>query len=778
MSNRGSIYSIDNLVPDQYQISLNETIFHNANGYIGVRYDFEEGYPDEYYFVRSQYINGFYDHVPVRRSENLYGLVTEKQTMLNVADTQSIKLWLEDEEFSMYRGTLLESRLFLDMVKGITVRHVVWRSPKGKVVELKIIRMASFHQLSLFTIDYEVLPLNFSGNIMFESGHNGNVYNYCDPHDPRMANEQLQYLTPHNCEIKEGASYITSGTSRSEQEVCSCVKNILSQKHTLEYDVNGNRAICRINTRASEGKKIKLKKYSVFCDSIRSDNPKMQAEVEMGTALAVPLQHFYFKQKEYLADYWNNCFIRIDDKYESNLSLRYSLFQLIQSVGKDRYCNIAPKGLSGDGYEGHYFWDSEMYIHPFFTITNPSVSKILLEYRYETLDLARENARILGHKKGALYPWRTIMGKECSGYYPSGSAQYHINGDIAYTVIAYYLATKDLPFLLVKGAEIIWETARLWMDTGNYYKGEFHINDVTGPDEYTCIVNNNYYTNLVAQYNLSWAVKIYKLLRPYSGFRELTQKLDLRESEILDFQNAADHMYLPYDEELKINPQDDSFLKKQKWDPASIPDDHFPLLLHYHPLHLFRHQICKQADTVMAHFILEDAQSEETMYNSYQFYENITIHDSSLSYCIFSIMASRLGMEEKAYAYYEIAARMDLTDAYGNTDDGLHIANMGGIYMTIVYGFAGFRLKENGISLSPILPAKWDGYRFKIVFEGSRIRVEVKNDTCLLHLENGAPKEITIYQETYLLKNTLKIRRPPRNTNVEAPVKDNEEVHP
>ncbi len=221
-------------------------------------------------------------------------------------------------------------------------------------------------------------------------------------------------------------------------------------------------------------------------------------------------------------------------------------------------------------------------------------------------------------------------------------------------------------------------------------------------------------------------------------------------------------MRLPYDETLKINPQDDSFLQKRKWDMADIPTDKLPLFLHYHPLHLYRHQVCKQADTLMAYFILEDAQTVETMYNSFQFYEKITTHDSSLSYCIFSIMAARLGMEEKAYIYYELAAALDLADVYGNTDDGLHIANMGGLYMAIVYGFGGFRLKEQGISLSPSLPARWKGYRFKICYEGSRISVRVKEGACLIRLEDGAPKEIAVYGKTYLLKNTLEIGRPPR----------------
>src|SRR5690606_18361235 len=328
----------------------------------------------------------------------------------------------------------------------------------------------------------------------------------------------------------------------------------------------------------------------------------------------------YAKQTEYLDNFWRKCFLQIDGDYELDLAVRYNMYQLLQSVSKDEYGNIAAKGLSGEGYEGHYFWDTEMYIQPFFTLTQPQITRNLISYRYKILDKAREHARIMGHKKGALYPWRTIMGRECSGYFPSGSAQYHINGDIAYSIVAYYLATKDMELIKDEGAELIFETARLWLDVGNYHNGKFHINEVTGPDEYTCMVNNNYYTNVSAQYNLRWASKFYNMLEESGDIKELEQKINITEDEIEEFELAADNMYLPNDEELGINPQDDSFLQKEPWDIEDTPEDKFPLLLHYHPLYLYRHQVCKQADTVLAHFVFEDAQSLETIRNSFKYY--------------------------------------------------------------------------------------------------------------------------------------------------------------
>ncbi len=497
----------------------------------------------------------------------------------------------------------------------------------------------------------------------------------------------------------------------------------------------------------------------MFCESIRYQNCRDHAAEEMKKALSVPLSELYRKQEKYLTAYWRNCYAEIEGKEALNTALQFNLYQMIQSVGKDRHSNITPKGLSGEGYEGHYFWDTEMYIEPFFTITNPDISKNLISYRYATLNFARENAKIMGHRKGALFPWRTIVGLECSGYFPAGSAQYHINGDIAYSIIAYYLATKNVAFLMERGAELIFETARLWMDAGNFQGGKFHINDVTGPDEYTCIVNNNYYTNLIAQYHLQWAVKFYELLKTQPGFKGLATRLGLKEEEIETFREAAARMYLPYDEALGINPQDDSFLQKKKWDISDIPKTNFPLFMYYHPLHLYRHQICKQADTVMAHFILEDAQDEETIRKSFLYYEQITTHDSSLSQCVFSIMAARLGMEDKAERYFSNSLYIDLQDLSGNTKDGIHAANIGGNYMAIVYGFGGFRLKESGISFAPILPKAWGCYRFKINFEDSRIVVQVKETECAFHLESGSPKHITVYGQEYLLENALTVDR-------------------
>jgi alpha,alpha-trehalose phosphorylase len=477
----------------------------------------------------------------------------------------------------------------------------------------------------------------------------------------------------------------------------------------------------------------------------------------MEQALAIPMEEHYRRQRDYLKEFWDNCFLEIKGDDALTEAVNYNMYQLVQSVGKDEYCNIAAKGLSGEGYEGHYFWDTEMYIQPFFNLTEASITKNLIGFRYSTLEKARENAKILGHKKGALYPWRTIMGVECSGYFPSGTAAYHINGDIAYSIIAYYLTTKDLDFIAKEGAEIIFETARLWLDVGNYYQGTFRINEVTGPDEYTCMVNNNYFTNAAAQYNLKWAVKFYEILKAAGMLNKITDKIGLSEKEIEEFRQAEENMYLPYDDDLGINPQDDSFLAKKVWDIDNTPQEDFPLLLHYHPLHLYRHQVCKQADTVLAHFIFEDAQSIDTIRKSFAYYEKVTTHDSSLSTCIFSIVASKLGLVDKAYDYFGDSAKLDLFNTHKNTKDGIHTANMGGNFMAIVYGFGGLRIKESGICFAPVIPSCWEEYSFQINYEDSQIRVRVKKEECSFALMKGSVKTIKVFGKSYELKEKINV---------------------
>ncbi|MDR1986391.1 MAG: beta-phosphoglucomutase [Treponema sp.] len=762
-----TIYKIENLQTEKAALLLNETLFHNANGYIGIRSNFEEGYPEGVDTIRGSYINGFYDFAEMKQAEKLYGLTEEKQTILNVADTQGMRLLLEGEEFNLFHGKVLKSERLLNMAEGYTERFMHWRSPRGQEVEIRIQRLTSFTQPTLFLIKYSVKALDCAGPLRFISTHRGDVENYSNPDDPRVAAESMRRLLPVRAEIEGNASFITSETIKSKLQVCTAVDHVLVTSgnlrgHRVVQDtvLDGHGAVCTINTAIRPNETVTLYKYSIFTDTLRHGNCEPAARAELQKALAADPAAIYKAQKDYLATWWDRAFLEIDGDDELDQAVTYNRYQLIQSVGRDNHSSVAAKGLSGEGYEGHVFWDTELYIEPYFLLANPEITRQLIAYRYATLEEARKNARVLGHQTGALFPWRTIMGRECSGYFPAGTAQYHINGDIAWSVISYYLATGDLAFIIAQGAEIVFECARLWIDAGTYVQGTFRINEVTGPDEYTCLVNNNYYTNLSAQYNLRWAVKFYELLKAEDALDRIRLKIGLSPAEIAAFSQAAERLYLPYDQELGINPQDDAFLSKKRWDLASIPKEHFPLLLHYHPLHLYRRQVCKQADTVLAHFIFEDAQSLETINRSFHYYEGITTHDSSLSTCVFSIVASKLGFHDKAYRYFGDSAKLDLFNTHGNTKDGIHTANMGGTCLAILYGFAGIRIKEAGICLAPVLPAAWQAYRFRMFYQERHIQVEVDPREVRFTLLSGGEQHIQVYGQGYRLSKSLTIPRP------------------
>lgn len=744
--------------PDSRELLVNETLFHNANGYIGVRGNFEEGYGDGRETIRGQYINGFYNTYKINPEEWHVGFIKEKHTMVNVFDTQTMKLSLDGEQMDLFCGAVEEFARILDMKKGFTKRSFIWRSPGGKRVSVEITRLTSFEMLPLFLTEYRICPLNFSGKGKMVSGQYGNVSNYFNAKDSRVAGEKRHHVNVKRAEgLGENTGLVCSETVNSHLEADCAVRHLVSGEavQTLRAVEGGLETELEFDLR--EGQWTSVRKYAVFCDSRRYNHPAEDALALLEQACQKPVSYWYASQEAYLEEFWNHSAIEIEGDEELNLSLHYNLYGLIQSAGKDSCCSIGAKGLSGEGYEGHYFWDTEMYIVPFFSLGKPEIAKKLLEYRYHILDAARDNARRMGHEKGALYPWRTINGKECSYYYPSGGAQYHINGDIAYAIVQYYLITGDWEFIAEKGAEIILETARVWYDLGNFYKGKFHIHCVTGPDEYTCVVNNNYYTNATAKHNLLWACRIYNRLKESGGLEKLEKRIGIRQEEIVGFQRAADAMYLPYDEERDINPQDDSFLSKKVWDLATIPQGQGPLMQHHFLYHIYRYQVCKQADTVLAHFLFEDEQALSTMRNSFSYYEKITTHDSSLSRCIFSIMASKLGMKEKAYEYFDFSSRMDIRNSQGNTKDGIHTANMGGTYMAIVYGFLGLRVKEDGFFFAPSLPDAWKGLTLRINLKGCLLQIRADKNGCTFERLEGEPILVHIYGKRYLLKDRLSV---------------------
>jgi alpha,alpha-trehalose phosphorylase len=747
------MWSIKNNSIDKNQLLINESLFTLANGYLGVRGCFEEGYCDGFNSIRGTYINGVYDIIDVTYSESAYGFPETQEKQPNLIDGQSIDIYLDGEKVSLFHGkhNKFEREIHLD--RGFSERSFLYSTTNSKVAKISIKRMVSFDIKELFIIDVKV---EYDGYIKIISTINSDVENYVNKEDPRVAQGHSKLTELKYSEIDDELLKVTCETKRSQIEIsCVCTHKILrgntnksfekQNKHLLEAIFHGT-------------DNLNITKYIAYTDSRKHINSLEEGRQIILEAIKLNFDVHLKNQEEYLKKFWevSDIIINGDDKIQE--ALRFNNFQLFQSVGKDGISNISAKGLSGEGYEGHYFWDTEVYIFPFLVLTQPEIARELLKYRHSLLESARKEAIILGHKRGIKFPWRTIAGRECSTYFPAGTAQYHINGDIAYSFIIYYLQTNDLDFVINYAAEVIFETARLWLDIGHFHRGKFCIDAVTGPDEYTAIVNNNYFTNSLAKFNLKWAIKFYEIIKSKypEKLNKIAEKIGMNEEEIEEMRIAEEKMYLPHSEVLGIDMQDDHFLSKKVWDFENTPKEKYPLLLHFHPLTIYRHQVLKQADTVLAHLLLEDYTNFDTIKNSYDYYEKITTHDSSLSSCIYGIMASKVGYFQKAVDYFNESIRLDLDNTHGNTSDGLHMANLSGSCLTIIKGFAGYRINENEIILNPWIPRGWEDYSFHIKYKNSIINLKVA-DKVKIKLISGDRIKIKVYENEYFLEDELVI---------------------
>ncbi len=739
--------------------SRDETLFHCANGYLGVRGSLEEGEMDEKCSVRGTYINGFCDEEEICYGERLYGFPQTKQVIVNLPDAQGVILHAEGERIAAWETAASNVVRRLDFAAGTTERTFHYHTKHG-VLQITITRLTSFLQKELFVLRYTVKSLDFSGEIQLDSALNGDVENFSDPEDPRVASEGRSKLIIMR-RLLEGEALGLFAKTVVSGRALGCAVTHETDGAVPELTIQGNRLLAHVSRTLKPGQSATLVKYCVYTDAPEEDDLLAHAFALVFRAREKGFSFWAEAQRMYLDAFWRRSRVRIAGNEQTQAYLDLCVYELLCAAGQNGRSSVAAKGLSGEGYEGHYFWDCETYVFPFFLYTAPEMAKKLLDYRFHLLDAARAHARSLGHTRGALYPWRTITGSECSAYYPSGSAQYHINADIAHAFCQFWYATEDVAYL-PSICEVLVETARLFLDVGHMLDGQFRIDGVTGPDEYTCIVDNNYYTNVGAANTFSAAVALCKALEASGGFDTLRAKIGVTKEELSAFLAAADAMYLPMDEKLGICKQDDSFLNKQRWELSEIPPENFPLLMHYHPLYINRRQICKQADTILAHFLYRE-ETPLVMRRSYDYYEAITTHDSSLSACVFSMMAARLGDCEKAMQYFNATVGIDLNDQSGNTRDGLHIANMGGAYLSIVAGFGGVRLDQRGLRLFPLLPNDWTSYAFPVAYRASRILVTVDPFGCTLRLLEGAKVELVVYDsEIAVSADETRVARPVR----------------
>ncbi len=718
-------------------LAQTETLFAIGNGYFGMRGNFEEGRP---VIQSGTYINGFHETWPIVYGEDAFGFAKTGQTMLNVTDARQIKLYVDDEPFVLPTATLMLYERILDMQAGCLERRVLWETPAGKQVLIESKRLVSLEHRHLAAISYQVTVLNDRAPVVISSKILGRQPNQVGKGDPRQSKgldnqvlePQLHYgseqrlLMAHRAR-NSGMTLACGADHRIETECpytwsASCDENVSKVVYSIE---------------AQPGQPIQLVKFITYHTSHTAPVRELceRSERTLDRAVSEGFDKIAAGQQAYMDDFWARSDIRIDgDPDQSHRppgelqqAIRWNLFQVLQASGRAEGGGIPAKGLSGQTYEGHYFWDTEIYVLPFLIYTAPRIARTILKFRHSMLPQARERAQAV-NQRGALFPWRTINGEEASAYYAAGTAQYHINADIIFALRKYVEVTDDKSLLYDEGAEMLVETARMWEDLGFYSErkdGKFCIHGVTGPDEYNTVVNNNAYTNLMARENLWFAAQTVRELYDHFPdlFATLVHRTQLEMSEVAAWQKAADNMYIPFDEESGIHPQDDAFVDREVWNLKEIPRSKFPLLLYYHPLVIYRHQVIKQADVVLAMFLLGHDFSHAQKKRNFDYYDPLTTGDSSLSACIQSIVANEVGHTEAAMRYARYAVLMDLADVGGNVKDGCHIASMGGTWMVMVYGFAGLRDHRGEISFTPNLPSTINRLSFPLQIGTMRLHV-------------------------------------------------------
>jgi alpha,alpha-trehalose phosphorylase len=731
-----------------------ETVLALGNGYLGMRGCPEEGGPNA---ENGTFINGFYETRPIVYGEEAYGFAKTGQTIVNVTDSKIIKLFVDDEPFWLPTANFLRYDRRLNMKSGTLDREILWETPAGKQVLITSRRLVSFVHRHVAAISYQVTLLNAAAPVVISSemvaSEPSARANGEDPRQARIfAGRVLHHRTSY---AKDRRVVLCHATEKSRMTLTCATDHALETTCPHAYKTVHTEDFGQVafTIEAQAGCPIHLTKYMVYHTSPTASSEELcgRAEWTLDRVMNQGFPPLLAAQEQYMDDFWRRSDVQVRDiradrvkrsTVEVQQAIRFNLFHILQASGRAEDAGVPAKGLTGQAYEGHYFWDTETYLLPFLIYTSPRTAKNLLTFRYKMLAQARARARQLGHR-GAMFPWRTINGEEASAYYAAGTAQYHINADIMYALRKYVQATGDELFLWDCGAEMLVETARLWLDLGFYSDqkgGKFCINAVTGPDEYNTVVNNNAYTNVMARENLRYAAQTVESLRATKPdvYSALVHKTALEPSEVEAWTRAAERMYVPYDEQLGIIPQDDNFLDREPWDFRNTPSEHYPLLLFYHPLNIYRKQVIKQADVVLAMFLLGDTFSPEAKKRNFEFYDPLTTGDSSLSSCIEAIIAAQIGDLEKAIRYGMAALLMDLADVGGNVKDGCHIASMGGTWMMLTYGFGGMRDDDGTLSFRPRRAPEDNAIlRFPLTYRGQMLEVEIGLETVTYALREG-----------------------------------------
>jgi alpha,alpha-trehalose phosphorylase len=723
-----------------------------------VRGTFEEGRPA---LSPGTFVNGFHETWPIEYAEEAHGLARTGQTIVVVPDATILKLYVDDEPLVLTVANLRRYERVYDMRNGVLTRDLLWSTPSGKHVAVRSSRLVSFEHRHIMAMSYEVTLVGCAAPVVVAS----HVVNRHDsvladersnhhPGDPRLA-KRFDHRVLESLIARDDGDRMLLGyrTANSHMTLAVAVEHRfdLEDPHEITRTVDADHGEVVLSVDAECDHPIRIEKFAAYqtSRSVAAEELVDRAERTVSRVAGDGFAQLETSQREHLGRFWARADVEVaadENGVRLQQAIRWNLFQLAQASWRAEGAGIPAKGLTGQAYEGQYFWDTEIFVLPFVTYTQPRIARNLLRFRRSMLDAARERARVL-NQRGASFPWRTINGEEASASYQAGTAQYHINADIAYAIDWYVRVRGDVGFLAEAGAEILVETARLWEDLGFYREdGHFSIHGVTGPDEYTTVVNDNAYTNLMARANLRAAVSALRTLaedRP-DDYAALVAELHLADDEVVRWKRAAEHMYVPYDEARGVHPQDESFLDRERWDLEHTPRDRFPLLLHYHPLVIYRHRVIKQADVVLAMFLLGDEFSLEQKRRNFEYYDPLTTGDSSQSAAVQSIVAAEIGDDVAAMEYFRYALLMDLADLAGNVTDGVHIAAAGGVWLSLVFGFGGVRDHGGRLSFTPHLPPNWDGMRFSVRFRDRQIRVDLDHRRSRFVLDEGDPLEVTI----------------------------------
>ena len=721
-------------------LAQSESLFALSNGNIGWRGNLDEGEP---FGLPGSYLNGVYESRPLPYAEAGYGYPEAGQTVINVTNAKLVRLLVDDQPFDVRSGELRAHERSLDFRSGLLERRVEWVSPGGGGVRVRSTRMVSLVQRSVAAVAYEVEPLDAPLRVVVQSELVANEVVPTAGGDPRVSAGLEAPLHPESHESSNATAALLHSTAGSGLQVAVAIDHRIEGPSSVRVSAESFPDLGRITITATlePGESLRVVKFVAYGWSADRSGPALRDQVAAALAGASQMgwDALVQEQHAYLDDFWNRADVEVDGDAEIQQAVRFSLFHILQSGARAEGRAIPAKGLTGPGYDGHAFWDTETFVLPVLTYTAPEAVADALRWRQSTLPMAKERASQLG-LAGAAFPWRTISGPECSGYWPAGTAAFHVAADIADAVVRYVEITGDERFEQEVGLELLVETARLWRSLGHHdVQGRFRIDGVTGPDEYSAVADNNIYTNLMAQHNLASAAE--------ASERHPAQahQLGVDEGEMATWRDAAKTMYIPYDDVLNVHPQAEGFTSHEVWDFAATPADRYPLLLHFHYFDLYRKQVVKQADLVLAMHLRGDAFTDEDKSRNFAYYEALTVRDSSLSACTQAVIAAEVGHLDLAYEYLAEAALMDLDDLEHNTRDGLHVAALAGTWIALVAGFAGLRERRGTLGFAPRLPSGITRLVITLSMRQRRLRIEITADTTTYRLIDGEPLPILHY---------------------------------